>query len=372
MDDRGFLATDDLQALVDTLARHRYRVIGPTVRDQAIQYDDLADVAALPQGWRQQQVPGRYTLLQSDSPRRFAWANGPQALKPLLFTPTETLWTARRETDGHLRFVAETRTEPALAVIGVRACDLAALRLQDKHFIGQQPDPGYRQRRAGLFVVAVHCTHPAETCFCASTGDGPRANEGFDIALSETDRGYLVEPGSASGRAICRELPLTQADPAERVAADQEIDSAAARQQRVIPTGDLSNRLFDSLNNPHWQNIAERCMACSNCTSVCPTCFCHRHADRPALGGGHSEHIREWDSCFTAGHGYLHGYHIRPDTQHRYQQWLTHKFGSWHQQYGRSGCVGCGRCITWCPVGIDLTEEIAVLTDAKPAPEAAL
>jgi ferredoxin len=181
------------------------------------------------------------------------------------------------------------------------------------------------------------------------------------MALSETDAGYLVEVGTETGRAISATLPLRQADAATCLAAEREIATAGAGQRRKLPQGDLYDRLFERLEDPRWQDVADRCLACSNCTSVCPTCFCHRHRDEPALGGARSEHSREWDSCFTAGHGHLHGFNVRPETRHRYRQWLTHKLGSWHRQYDRSGCVGCGRCITWCPVGIDLTEEAAAL-----------
>jgi ferredoxin len=136
---------------------------------------------------------------------------------------------------------------------------------------------------------------------------------------------------------------------------------AAEAQQRTLPGRDLQAPLFARLSHPQWQAIGERCLACGNCTAVCPTCFCHSEQEHPALDGGGSEHVREWDSCFTPGHSYIHGVVIRAETSQRYRQWLTHKLGSWHEQYGRSGCVGCGRCITWCPVGIDITEEVTTI-----------
>ncbi len=350
----GFVPRAGFQALLDVLHQAGYRCVGPRVRDGAIVYDRLDKIADLPEGIRDRQGPGRYRLETSESPRYFGWAVGPQALKPFLFSPHEPLWRSERAARGEIRFSEIKPTAELLAVIGVRACDLAALRLQDQHF---RTDACYGARRKNLFIIAVHCTHPADTCFCASTGDGPRATHGYDLALSELDDGYLVQSGSDKGSAIAAMLPLMPATDAQRQTADREVQEAAQRQTRRLPSRHLRDVLFANLEHPRWENVAERCLSCGNCTSVCPTCFCHSETDETALDGGHSVHARQWDSCFTQGHSYIHGMTIRADTRTRYRQWLTHKLGSWHDQYGRSGCVGCGRCIAWCPVGIDITEE---------------
>ena len=358
----GFLPRTGFQALLDALQQSGYRCIGPRPRDGAIVCDTLTRVEELPRGVHDRQAPGRYRLENDAIPRFFAWANGPQALKPLFFAPVEPLWRSERAADGALQFTSIEPPAERLAVIGVRACDLAALRLQDRHFLdGRYADFRYAARRANVFLIAVHCTHPAETCFCVSTGDGPRATEGFDLALSELDDGFLVQAGSDAGRALAARLALAPVTASQRRAADGEIDAAARRQTRRLPSRNLRDVLFANLDHPHWENVAERCLSCGNCTAVCPTCFCHGDADEAALDGGHSRHVRRWDSCFTPGHSYIHGITIRAETRTRYRQWLTHKLGSWHDQYGRSGCVGCGRCISWCPVGIDITEEAAAI-----------
>jgi ferredoxin len=354
----GFLPRAGFQALLDALHRADYRCVGPQVRNGAIVYDTLDQAGALPQGFRDRQGPGQYRLETTASPRYFGWANGPQALKPFLFAPREAMWRSERDDQGAIRFSEIMPTAGMLAVIGARACDLAALRLQDRHFLqGRFADPYYAARRKNLFLVAVHCTHPADTCFCASTGDGPRATQDFDIALSELDDGYLVQAGSDQGSTITAQLPLVPATDAQRGVAVQEVQEAARRQTRGLPSRNLRDVLFANLEHPRWENVAERCLSCGNCTSVCPTCFCHGEMDETALDDHQSRHLRQWDSCFTQGHSYIHGMTIRADTRTRYRQWLTHKLGSWHDQYGRSGCVGCGRCIAWCPVGIDITEE---------------
>ncbi len=357
-----FLNRLALQALLDAVTTRGYQCVGPTVQDHTIQYRKINNVNQLPRGLHDQQAPGHYRLTQSDDPRYFAWANGPQALKPYIFASEEVLWRSQRSEDGSLLFEQPRSTRPKLAVIGVRACDIAALYIQDKHFLQDQyKDPYYASRRQRLVIIAVNCTHPADTCFCASTGDGPHASYGYDIALTELADGFLIEARSQFGMEILQQLPL-EAATAEQISAAQSALTAAARQQqRQLPSRNLNQALFANLDHAQWDEVARRCLSCGNCTSVCPTCFCHSETEHADLSGKHSEHRRQWDSCFTAGHSYIHGITIRANTRQRYRQWLTHKLGSWHDQYGRSGCVGCGRCISWCPVGIDLTEEVGII-----------
>jgi len=358
-----FLPRPSLQRLLDALRGAGYRCVGPRVKDNAVLYLPISSADELPSGVEVDQAPGQYRVRESSpSPRQFAWANGPQALKPLLFAPRETIWRATRTAEGGLSFAEAAVQSEAIALIGARACDLAALALQDKHFLhGEFPDPYYAQRRERLFIVAVNCSHPAATCFCASTGDGPRASSGFDLALSELDEGFVIEAGSARGQPILDSLGLGPASAGQVEQALAESERAAAMQTRSLPSHNLRDALFMNLDHPRWAEVADRCLSCGNCTSVCPTCFCHVENAAPALSGTESEQVREWDSCFTRGHSHIHGYTVRPDTRTRYRQWLTHKLGSWHDQFGRSGCVGCGRCISWCPVGIDITEEASAV-----------
>lgn len=352
-----FLAREHFQALIDALIDAGYRCLGPRVRDGAIVMDEVDKAAQLPVGVHDRQAPGSYRLEGSDSPRYFAWANGPQALKPILFAPRESLWRVERDAQGGLNFVQAQKDAPKTAVLGVRSCDLAGMRVQDKVFIQDQyQDHHYRARRQALFTVAVNCSHPAETCFCAATGDGPTAEAGYDLLLSELDEGFLINAGSPAGEGILAALPLEKASDQQFYIAGQQAIQAAAVQTRKLPPR-VDEVLLHNLEHPRWQEVAQRCLSCTNCTMVCPTCFCHQEVEQAQLDGSATEHLREWDSCFTDGHSYIHGTVIRPDTQTRYRQWLTHKLATWVQQFGNSGCVGCGRCISWCPVGIDLTEE---------------
>ena len=228
-------------------------------------------------------------------------------------------------------------------------------------------DPYYQARRKSLFLVAVNCTRALETCFCSSMGTGPKAQVGYDLALTESDDDFLVESGSLEGREIFQALPLSVA-PKSRILNDEErMAACAASQTRKIETQPLPQALYDAHNHPRWDEVATRCLACTNCTMVCPTCFCHTAEEKPDLTLQHSQHDRVWDSCFTQDHGYIHGKNFRPTIKDRYRMWLTHKLASWIDQFGVPGCVGCGRCITWCPVGIDITQEVEALCNQQEA-----
>ena len=346
-----------------------YQCLGPTVENGAIVMRELDAPDSLPRGLQAEQAPGRYRLTQDPHNRYFAWANGPQAIKPQTFAPKESLWRVERDAAGALRFAAALPTAPAQAIIGVRSCDLAALALQDAHFLREgRRDSHFAQRRERLFLVAVQCAEPASTCFCASTGDGPTPTAGYDLALAELADGFIAVAGSDKGKAVLDALSLAPATPQQIEAARQQGQATAAAQTRSLPGRNLRDMLMSRLEHPRWDEVATRCLACGNCTAVCPTCFCHAEVDEPALNGQTSRHERIWDSCFGEAHGYLHGFNVRPDVRTRYRQWLTHKLGTWHDQYGRSGCVGCGRCIAWCPAEIDLTEEAAALSAGEVQP----
>ena len=170
----------------------------------------------------------------------------------------------------------------------------------------------------------------------------------------------IVEVGSEAGAEVLAELPCRVAQPAECVAAADEIAAAATRMGRQMPERDLRQLLVDSRESQHWSEVASRCLTCGNCTMVCPTCFCTSTEDVTDLTGEHAQRWMEWASCFELDFTFVHEGPVRASGESRYRHWLTHKLSTWHDQFASSGCVGCGRCIAWCPTGIDITEEMGV------------
>lgn len=366
------LPAADLQRLLDTLSAKGYRVVGPIVREGSVVWETISSVSELPIGWRDQQEPGRYRLEQTGSQEIFGVVHGPQSLKPFVFAPREPLLQIKRSKDGFT--TSPTLPQPEkVAVIGARACDLAGLVIQDRIFLNETyRDPYYATRREGLFVIAVNCTRALATCFCASMETGPRAQRGYDLALTEVDEQFMVEAGSEAGRDILSTILLPAASDELISAAASSIHACAQSQIRRLDHSRLPQALYEAHEHPRWDDVAGRCLACANCTMVCPTCFCHTVEETPDLSHQDTAHARLWDSCFTQEHGYIHGKNIRPTIKDRYRMWLTHKLASWIDQFDTSGCVGCGRCITWCPVGIDLTEELQALLRPGVQPPIAL
>jgi sulfhydrogenase subunit beta (sulfur reductase) len=362
---RAVIQPEALDALVGALGRRGYTVVGPTVRDGAIVYEELESAAELPVGWTDRQEAGTYRLERRDDEARFGFAVGPHSWKRFLFPPRVRLWQARRNGNGAVELDEEPANGVPLAFVGVRSCDLDAIAIQDRVFLGGRfVDRDYAARREDAFVVAVNCFEPSGTCFCVSMGTGPRAQAGYDIVLTEILDGehrLLAETGSELGAEVLTELPARQAVQRDLDEADRAVAGAAARMGRTLETGDLRDLLADNLEHPRWDDVADRCLTCGNCVLVCPTCFCSTVEDHTDLTGDQAERWRTWDTCFSVEHSYIHGGSVRPDNRSRYRQWLTHKLGTWHDQFGTSGCVGCGRCITWCPVGIDITEEVAAI-----------
>jgi ferredoxin len=361
-----------LAALLGRLAAGGYEVLGPTVQDGVIGYAPVRGLDDLPAGLGDEQDGGHYRLVRREDDALFGYAVGPASPKSLLHQPRRRLWTWSRSADGPDEVTAEPVESHPVALVGVRACELAAIAVQDRVLMGA--DTAYAARRKDLFLVAVNCGSPAGTCFCVSMGTGPAARSGFDLALTELVGGdrheFTVEVGSERGAQVLAALPHRPATAADGEDAASVVAAAAARMGRTLDTHGLPELLAATLEHPHWDDVADRCLSCGNCTLACPTCFCTSVEDVTDLQGEHAERWQHWDSCFSLEFSHLAGAGpVRSSARSRYRQWMTHKLGTWETQFGTSGCVGCGRCVTWCPVGIDITAEAAALRVPAPGGE---
>ena len=361
----ALLQRADFQALIDVLAGRGYSILGPTVRNGTVVYEEVGTIEDLPIGLRDEQGGGHYRLGPRSDAALFGYTNGVQSWRRHLFPPRRRIWRAER-TDNGFTIHAETTCPQKVALLGVRPCEIRAIEIQDKVFIDSDcGDPDYAARRANAFIIAVNCGGAGDTCFCVSLGTGPRADHGFDLALTElldSERHtFLIEMGSEAGIDVARALPLRPANEGDRQQAEQIIACTTRSMGRRLETEGLKELLQGNVEHPRWREVAERCLACGNCTLVCPTCFCFAIDDVTDLTGRIAERVQRWDSCFALGHSYIHGGSVRREISSRYRQWMTHKLAHWIDQFGVSGCVGCGRCITWCPVGIDITEEAAAI-----------
>lgn len=368
-DSAGLVLTKDgLQDLIDVLKRAWHTILGPRIAGSAIIVDEIQQISDLPAGWSDDQDGGRYRLRKTGNGALFGFAATAQGWKRYLYPPNERMWAARR--DG-ASFVLEERApvDARYALLGVRACDLAGLAVLDRVLgTAGANDKAFQERRRDAFVIAVDCAAPGGTCFCVSMGTAPAARDGFDLALTELIdddcHEFLVRPGSERGERVLSHVHGRSAGKGDKAAASRQTAEAASRMGREMPP-DAAGLLRRNLEHGRWQETAARCLTCGNCTSVCPTCFCTDVEENGALDGSFAERRRVWDSCFTIGFSFLHGGSIRQSAAARYRQWITHKLSFWHEQFGMSGCVGCGRCITWCPVGIDITEEVRAVRDSE-------
>ena len=351
--------------LLARLKEKGFETLGAKVDNETLVYEPISALADLPQGYISEQKAGHFRLKKANHKRYFDYTPGAHSWKQFLFPSRQELFTLRKKGDGWKTELPDEK-QPKYAFIGVRGCELSAIQIQDDIFMREDyADPVYSKRRQNLFILAVNCLHPAETCFCTSLKTGPKVSPGFDLSLTELENVFLLEIGSEIGRLVLQGLPVEASSAFLLQVAQKGLERAEKEIQRELDTSDLPELMTKNLTHSHWQEIAERCLSCGNCTQVCPTCFCWDTVDTSDLLGQETKRERVWDSCFNPGYSYYAGGNTRPTISTRYRQWLTHKLGTWKEQYGTLGCVGCGRCIVWCPAGIDLTEEIPLFREEK-------
>jgi sulfhydrogenase subunit beta (sulfur reductase) len=373
---RKYLPKSEMEALVTRLQHGGRTLLGPKLVDGVVSLRPIHSTADLPRGIRDEQNAGRYRTTAGDPELYFQSVVGPEGPKRYLFPAIRGLFSLHVEND---RFVLDQvpLPPPKLVMLGVRPCELAAMEVQDRVFgtagNGQfrcELDSYYKQARETALIVAVNCTRPGGTCFCASMGTGPQATGGFDLAMTELKRGFVMQVGSNRGAEILEDLPVREPSSAEVELEEVRLEQARLRMGREIDTRGLRELLEKSIEHPVWEEVAKRCLGCGNCTMVCPTCFCSTVADSSQLDGRTVNRTRQWESCYTHQFTYTTGGPVRSSIRARYRHWLRHKLSTWYEQFGCSGCVGCGRCITWCPVGIDLTKEAAAIQIGRSSAEA--
>ena len=357
--------------LLGAIARRGYTIVGPTVREQAIVYDEISSAADLPIGWTDEQDGGHYRLRRRGDEALFGYAVGPHSWKQYQLPAEVKLWRAQVDERGALVNVTESpQRAPRYAFVGARSCELHAMGILDRVLTGgRRSEPASPPSTDGVFIVAVQCGEAGGTCFCVSMNTGPVAERGFDLALTEilddTTHHFVIEVGSERGAEVLVDVPHRGATGGDRDAACSVHERTASQMGRELDTTDIRELLYRNFEHPQWDDVAARCLTCGNCTMVCPTCFCTTVEDVTDLQGEHVERSQRWDSCFAVDYSHIHGGSVRNSTRSRYRQWMTHKLATWWDQFGTSGCVGCGRCITWCPVGIDLTEEARAIRESE-------
>lgn len=373
-----FLPKSEMGSMVETLQKDGYTVLGPVIADGVVALRALGSAADLARGVRDEQSPGHYRLLEGDPELYFQFAVGPDSPKRHLLPPSQLLFGLHEEGSSYV--VDQGPPEPPkLAFLGIRPCEIAAIEIQDRIFGANDPrtfrcecNPYYTQVRQNALLIAVNCTKPCANCFCTCMDTGPVVKGGFDVAMTELRGGFVVQTGSPRGADLVRKLGVREPSSAELELAELRLAQAKASVGRKLETEGLVEALAASIEHPRWAEVAKRCLGCGNCTMVCPTCSCGSIRDSSDLSGKQATRSREWESCYTHQFSYTVGGTHRASIRARYRHWLRHKLCTWWEQYGVSGCVGCGRCITWCPAGIDLTEEAAAICRDWPTPVEAL
>lgn len=355
-----------IENVLSALKQAGYDVIGATAKDRRVALSSIADVNDLCLYLADEQTPGSYKLSEQKGDVLFTLKNCHDLWKQFLFPRSKILFQYTSDAG----YAQEVLKPIKHAFLGIRPCDVASLSILDKVFLqGKHVDAFYRNARENLFILAADCTELGGNCFCHTMNTGPFATSGFDLAMTEMEfegtNILFVRAGTEKGEALAEKIGLSKAT--------DEINHAFGVFQKNVQESlpvrfELSNlfeRLQVSYHSHAWAEIAQRCLGCGNCTLVCPTCFCSNVIEENGLGSGNAKRIRQWDSCYSHGFSYMVGGAHRKSRSNRYRQWLMHKFSNWHYQFGTYGCVGCGRCITWCPVGIDVSCEVKGLSHAN-------
>lgn len=341
--------------------KEEYTVVAPELNDGVIKYEESTDFEKIPAGYKQFEFAGSYQIFKSSN-RFFSYIRPYNNLKYFLRPPSIKLLTVI-EKDGNLEFSYQEQRKK-IAFFDIRRCDLKALSILDKVYLNENyPDSYYKSLREDIFIVGVDCAEAGDVCFCNSMDIDFDSFYSADMFITEIDDGFLVDTVSKKAEHLVEGLGLstpTKEDLAKR----QEIKRRFKESfKKKLDTANLKEILYQKIEHPYWEEIGKRCLSCANCTQVCPTCFCFDIKEINSLDMKKSERFAVWDSCFNQTFATVHKFNIRDSIASRYRQWLMHKMAYWQDQFGDFGCVGCGRCITWCPAKIDIHIETVKLRE---------
>ena len=358
------LGWSDLEVIFEKLKSDGYQTIAPVVKDGVISYEVIDQSSQIPQGFVEEVDAGTYKLQKVGGEARFDYKVGPTSLKRHFHPPKRKLFSVAKSPEGYQVLPSDDQRSGAkMAVFGMRSCDLAAMSVFDRVSSVFPSDGFVSNRQRDTLKIVVGCLQAGQLCFCDSMGTGPLPKNDYDLLILEIKQPnlhYLVEAKSAVGKTLIDTL----GEPNEF--SRNEYETKAKKTFRTVVKDPKSASAIKQLpDHPVFNEIEKRCMACANCTMVCPTCYCTTTVEKDDLQSGNAERWLTWDSCFQTDYSYIHGGSIRETTKSKYRQWLTHKFSTWHDQFGSSGCVGCGRCMAWCPVGINVVEEINKITETS-------
>ncbi|HPC86076.1 MAG TPA: 4Fe-4S dicluster domain-containing protein [Smithellaceae bacterium] len=288
----------------------------------------------------------------------FAYLNSKNAPKNVFFPHTETLMKFTRTPKG-MEFSSEVKKSGQSVLFGVRPCDAHSFVLLDKLFDQEKYKDGYYiDKRKSTTVISLACVKPPyATCFCTSVDGEPVSADGADILLTDLGGDYLAEFITEKGEKLASYFGDAKAD----AAADAKKAEMAAKAKEAIrskiPAHEIKPILDKNFDNPFWDTIHRKCLACGTCTFMCPTCHCFDISDE--VKGSDGVRIRSWDSCmFPLFTKETSGHNPRPSQKERWRQRTMHKFKYYIDMFNAISCVGCGRCVMACPVNIDIRKVV--------------
>lgn len=287
----------------------------------------------------------------------FSYQNSDVPPKNILFPQSETMFSY---TLGSRQKIEVPGGKGKNIILGIRPCDGESFSILDKVFGRDFPDTYYLRKREDTTLIGLSCNQPGANCFCTSLNGGPGNKESLDLLLTSLGDEYLVEVVTDKGRTIIEDYPhlFGQASEEQSHKKDEVKIRAESLVKRKISLEGIEEKLDQVFDHVFWNEISMKCLGCSICTFLCPTCHCFDIQDEPALRQG--RRIRVWDSCSNPEYTrQASGYNPRPARMNRVRNRVYHKYRYYPKNFAVLACVGCGRCIDKCPVNMDILDVLS-------------